>query len=304
MNQFNHWLACLDLSKMDEIVTGYSSFLTSVEKPKTITFLHVIESGPSAREIIDQFPEIESEEEFEEIIRNELYEKIDEHFSDSSIEVRLIIKKGKPTDQIISVVNSLEPDLLIVGKKVGYTGEGVIPKRILKYVSASVLFIPENCRYTLKNVLVPVDFSKQSAKGLETAVALLGEENSSVTAQHIYGYRAQFFPYMLTDDEKAEIDQEIRKQKEEFIKEHDISPDVKFVLTQRQQGHMADYVYEQSISDQVDMIIVASKAKKIPNLIRHDFTDKMVNYAFGIPLLVQKNQKKYRDFLNSVFKEW
>lgn len=303
MNQFNHWLACLDLSKMDEIVIGYSSFLTSVKKPKTITFLHIIESGP-AREIIDQFPEIESEEEFEEIIRSELHEKIEKHFSDSSIEVRLIIKKGKPTDQIIGVANSLEPDLLIVGKKVGYTGEGVIPKRILKYVSASILFIPENCRYTLRKALVPVDFSKQSAKGLETAVSLLGKENISVTAQHIYEYRAQFFPYMLTEDEKEEIDQKIASKKEEFIKEYNISRDVKFVLTQRRRGRLADYVYEQSISDRADIIIVGSKTKKMPNLIRHDFTDKMVNYAFGIPLFIQKNQEKYREFLKSVFKEW
>lgn len=304
MNQFNHWLACLDLSKMDDILVGYSSFFTSVKKPKTITFLHIIESGPATREIIDQFPEIESEEEFQEIIRSELNEKIDEHFSDSSIEVRLIIKKGKPTDQIIGVVNSLEPDLLIVGKKVEYSGEGVIPKRFRKYVSASILFIPENCRYTLKNALVPVDFSQQSAKGLETAVSLLGKKNGSVTAQHIYEYRAQFFPYMLTDDEKEEIDQKIRKQKEEFIKKYDISPDVKFVLTQCHEGRLDDYVYEQSISDQADMIIVGSKTKKIPNLIRHDFIDKMINYAFGIPLLIQKNQEKYQEFLKSVFKEW
>ena len=147
MKQFNHWITCLDLSKMDEILIGYSQFLTSIKKPKTITFLHVIESGPTARDLIDQFPEIESHEEFEEIIRTELNEKIDEHFGDSETEVRLIIKEGKPVDQIINVANSLEPDLLIVGKKVGYVGEGLTPKRILKYVSASILFIPENCRY-------------------------------------------------------------------------------------------------------------------------------------------------------------
>jgi len=301
MKEYNHWLTCLDLSKMDEILVGYSSFLSTVKKPKTITFLHVIESGPTAMEIIDQFPEIETREEFEEILRNELNEKIDEHFSNSPIETRLIIKEGKPTDQIIGLVNSLEPDLLIMGKKVGYIGEGIIPKRILKYVPTSLLFIPENCRYNLENALVPVDFSEQSAKGLDTARQFV--ENGKITAQHIYEYRAQFFPYMLSEEEKQKIDADVVRKKDNFIQEFDIPGDVDFVLTCRKQGRLADLVYEQSINVQADIVIVGSKIKKLPNLIRHDFTDKMVGYSFGVPLLIQKNKKKYTEFLKSIFKD-
>lgn len=301
MKNFNHWLACLDLSKMDEILVGYSSFLSSVKEPETITFLHVIESGPTAMSIIDQFPEIETKEEFEAIIRNELNDKIEEHFSDTPIETRLIIKEGKPTDQIIKLVNSLEPDLLIMGKKVGYIGEGIIPKRILKYVPTSLLFIPENCRYSLESALVPVDFSEQSAKGLETARHFV--KDGTVTAQHIYEYRAQFFPYMLSDEEKQKIDNEVFRKKEKFVEEYEIPGDINFALTRRTQRRLADYVYEQSISQQADIIIIGSKTKKLPNLIRHDFTDKMVSYSFGIPLLIQKNKEKYTQFLKSIFKD-
>ncbi|MDZ7718408.1 MAG: universal stress protein [Balneolaceae bacterium] len=301
MKNFNHWLVCLDLSNMDEVLVGYSSFLSTVKQPKTITFLHIIQSGPTALNIIDQFPEIESKEKFEEIIRNELNEKIEQHFGDSSIEVRLIIKEGKPSDQIIQVVNSLEPDLLLMGKKVGYIGEGIVPKRILKYVPTSLLFIPENCRYSLENALVPVDFSQQSAKGLETAQQLVPA--GTVTALHVYEYRAQFFPYMLSDEEKEEIDNKIEEKKEKFVSEYDIPGNIKFVLTRHKQGKMADTVYEQTIREQTDIIIVSSKIKKMPNLIQHDFTDKMVGYAFGVPLLIQKNKEKYTEFLKSIFKD-
>lgn len=72
--------------------------------------------------------EIESEDEFLDLIRDELNDKVRGHFDDDSIEIRMIIKTGKPTDQIIEVVNSIEPDLLLMGKKVGYAGEGIIPK--------------------------------------------------------------------------------------------------------------------------------------------------------------------------------
>ena len=303
MNTSKHWLICLDLTKMDEVLTGYTSFLTTITKPEKITFLHVIHSGPTAMEIIEQFPEIESKEEFEKILRDEMNETVGNHFKDSSIEFEMILREGKPTTQIIDYVNKTDPDLLIVGKKVGYAGEGVMPKRILKYVSASILYVPENCRYSLKKILVPVDFSEQSAIAVKKALELAKVQVGEVIAQHIYEYRAQFFPYMLAEDEKQEYDEEIEAKKDEFIKKYNIPEEVKFALTVHSSGKLADTVYEQTISEQVDLITLATKIKKIPGLIRSDFTDKMVGYAFGIPILVVKNEERYKKFLTSFFKD-
>lgn len=298
MKNTKHWLICLDLSNMDDILIGYSNFLTSVVKPETITFFHVIESGPTAMELVEQFPEIETEEEFLNLIRKELNSKVHEHFKGDSIEIRIVIKQGKPTDQIIDFVNSLEPDLLLVGKKVGYAGEGVIPRRILKYVPCSILFIPESSRYSIENILVPVDFSEQSSNALNMASALVDGDN--VTAQHIYQYRAQFFPYMLSEKEKKEIDKKIEQKKENFKKEYHIG-NLKFVLSQLKKGKISDLIYNQAVRDQIDLIIVASKSKKLTGMVSHDFTDKMVDYAFGIPLLILKNRERHKKFLDSFF---
>lgn len=299
MKNSNHWLACLDLSNMDEVLIGYSAFLTSVVKPKTITFFHSVESGPTALEIVEQFPDIDTEEEFLELIRNELQEKIAGHFDDDSIETRIILKQGKPTDQIIDLANSLEPDLILMGNKIGYAGEGVVPRRILKYVPSSVLLIPENSRYNLEKILVPVDFSEQSAKTVQTAKTLV--KGGNVTAQHIYKYRAQFFPYSLSEEEKRDVDRKIEKKMQEFKNEHGISDDVNFVLSLHKKGKIADEVYNQVVKDQADLIIVSSKSKKLNSIISHDFTDLMVDYAFGVPLLVQKNKEKHSKFLRAFF---
>jgi len=303
MNNSKHWLICLDLSKMDEVLTGYASFLTTITKPEKITFLHVIHSGPTAMEIVEQFPEIESKEEFENILRDEMNETIGNHFDDTSIEIELALREGKPTTQIIDYVNETNPDLLIVGKKVGYVGEGVMPKRILKYVPTSILYVPENCRYNLQKILVPVDFSEQSANAVKKAVELANVQDGEVIAQHIYEYRAQFFPYMLAEDEKQEYNEEIEAKKDQFIKKYDIPEEVNFALTLHSSGKLADTVYEQTISEQADLITLATKIKKIPGFIRHDFTDKMVGYAFGIPILVVKNEERYKNFLKSFFKD-
>lgn len=301
MKYAKHWLISLDLSNMDDILIGYSAFLTSVIKPDTITFFHTIESGPTALEIVEQFPEISSKEEFDHLIRNELKDKIAGYFDDESIEIRVVLKEGKPTDQIIEIVQSLEPDLLLMGKKIGYLGEGVIPKRILKYVPCSVLFVPENSRYSLENILVPVDFSEQTANAIITADELLNGTEGTITAQHIYHYKAQFFPYILSPEEKKEIDDKIREKLQKFKNQYDLPSNVNYVLSQHKQGKIADVVYHQAMSDQADLIIVASKSEKLTSFVRHDFTDKMLDYAFGIPLLIQKNKEKHQKFLQSLF---
>lgn len=300
MKNSKHWLVCLDLSKMDDMLIGYTKFLSEKVAPETITFLHIVESGPTAREIIDQFPEINNKDEFDEIIRGELNDRIYSHFDDEDTEIRLLVKEGRPTNKIIEIDKSIEPDLLIMGKKVGYIGEGVIPKRILKYVPTSILFVPENARFHLENVLAPVDFSQQSASGVSTALELT-DDGGQVYAQHIFEYRAQFFPYVLSEDEKKKINQDVEKKKAEFIETYNIPDNVEFLLSKLSEGRSADYVYEETISKQVDLIVIGSKSKKLSALLRHDFTEKMANYAFGVPLLILKNKEKYSKILKSIF---
>jgi nucleotide-binding universal stress UspA family protein len=292
-----HWLVCLDLSQMDDVLIGYTAFLSSVVKPETITFLHIIESGPETLEIIDQFPEVKNMDQFEKLIRNELNEKIKGRFESDTPETRIMIKEGIPTEEIISISSSLEPDLLAVGFKVGYAGEGIIPKRILRYVPCSVLFVPENSRYSISSILVPIDFSEQSANALKTASHLAGKDGS-VTAQHIYQYRAQFFPYVLSEEERRKVDRETEEKMKEFREKYDLPSDTMYELSQHKDGKVADVVYDMAIHRQADLLVTAAKSKGVSSLMRRDFIDKMVDYAFGIPLLIQKNKEKYRKFLD------
>ncbi|MCP9291476.1 universal stress protein [Gracilimonas sediminicola] len=302
MKNFEHWFVCLDLSNMDDILIGYTHFLTSVIEPKTISFLHVVESGNVAKEMAELFPDIETDQDFEDVIRDELNKKVEEHFGENDIEIRLIIKEGRPTDQIIELMNTMDPDLLMMGKKTGYVGEGVIARRIVKYVPASILFVPENSRYAMNTILAPVDFSRQSANAVKLARNLVEPQNGTVQAQHIFKYPSHFFPYMPTEDDKDKIRGHIEEQKKEFIEEYDLPEDVTFTLTLHKEGRIGDEVYDEAVRNQADLIIVGSKSdKKITSILRDDFTDKMTYYSFGIPLLVVKNKEKHQKFLKTLF---
>lgn len=302
MKNLDHWFICLDLSKMDDILIGYAKFLTSVIQPKTISFLHVIESGSVAEEMVELFPDLKNTDDFEDVIRGELNKKIDKEFDDDSVETRLILKKGRPTDQIIEMMKTMDPDLLMMGKKTGYVGEGVIARRIVKYVPASILFVPENSRYAMDTVLAPVDFSEQSANAVAFSQDLVEQNKGKVRAQHIFKYPSHFFPYMPSEEEKTKIREHIEEQKEDFIEEYNISDEVDFTLTLHKEGRLADEVYDEAVRNQADLIVVGAKStKKISSILRDDFTDKMTYYSFGIPLFIVKNKERHQKFLKSLF---
>ncbi|SMO49865.1 universal stress protein [Gracilimonas mengyeensis] len=304
MKNLEHWFICLDLSKMDDILIGYINFLTSVVKPKTISFFHVVESGSVADEMVELFPDIESEDDFEDVIRKEISDKISSNFESlDDIETRVIIKEGRPTDEIIELMNSMDPDLLVMGKKTGYKGEGVIARRIVKYVPSSILFVPENSRYAINTILTPVDYSEQSANAIKTSLELVSSQDGKVRAQHIFKYPSHFFPYMPSDEEKAKLRNHLEEKESEFKEEYDIPAEVDFSLTLHKEGRMGDDVYDEAVRNQADLIVVGAKSgKKITSILRDDFTDKMTYYSFGIPLLVVKNKDKHRKFLSSLFR--
>lgn len=302
MERLEDWFVCLDLTSMDDILIGYADFLTSEIKPNKITFIHVIKSTEVADEMVQLFPELETKEDFDKVIRKDLQQKIDNYFADSKVETELVIETGRPTDEIVDKMNSINPDVTIMGKKAGYTGKGVIPRKIMKYVSSSILFVPEAARYQLAKALVPTDFSEQSAKAIHMAHEMTEENNGYVVAQHVYNYPAQFFPYLPEEDDEEKMNQYLKKKKEEFVEKYSIPKNVEFVFSLNVEGSKMDQIYDLVIKEQIDMIVGVSKADKgITSVFREDFTDKMAYFRFGVPLFIRKDKKKHQKFLKSLF---
>ncbi|MGM0506449.1 MAG: universal stress protein [Bacteroidota bacterium] len=298
----SEWMVCLDLSQMDEILIGYSHFLSEAYEPKLITFLHVVQSGYVAREMVEAYPEVESLQELKALLRNELEDRVSKAFDGTDLETRVEIAEGYPTDQIIERVRKHDPDLLLVGKKVGYDGEGILPRRIVKYIACSTLFVPETSRYQLQRALVGVDFSEASGRAVHAACRWIGSAEG-VTAQHVYRYKAKFFPYTFSDEEREELERDVEKKSREFLKEFEIPEEVRLELTLLKEGKIPRVIYDLAIREQADLIVIGSKSKKLSRIIRQDVTDKMVDYAFGIPLLVQKDKSGQQTMLRQLFQE-
>lgn len=302
MKRLENWFVCLDLTSMDDILIGYADFLTSEIKPKSITFIHVIKSTEVADDMIQLFPELKNREDFDKVIKKDLQEKIDNYFGESNVEVELLIEEGRPTDVIVDKMNNINPDLTIMGKKAGYTGKGVIPRKIMKYVPSSILFIPESARYQLNKVLVPTDFSEQSAKAIHMAHEMTEESSGKVVAQNVYTYPSRFFPYLPQEDVDEKMNQYHKNKMEKFIEKFSIPESIEFEFSLNVEGSKMDQIYDLVIKEKIDMIVGVSKANKgVTSVFREDFTDKMAYFRFGVPLFIRKDKEKHQKFLDSLF---
>lgn len=301
MKPLNHWFVCLDLTRMDHILAGYVRFLSTLIEPKTITFFHVIESGGEPDELAQFFPQMESTEELEDVVREELSELVEEQFQDSDIETRIVLKNGHPTDEIVQVVKAMNPDLMILGKKKGYEGEGLIARRIVKYVPNSILFVPETARYSISTIHSPVDFSERSAEALQFAGILADTCGAELRAEHIYRYPSHYFPYMPSKSEKKQLLNHVQEKKASFTDKYELPEDLTFDLTLHQEKRIMDTLYDGTVRHQADLIVAGAKgSKKISSLVRDDFIDKMSFYHFGIPLLILKNKEKHSKFFKTL----
>ncbi len=300
------WVACIDLTTMDQALIGYIDFLAKIMKPDSVKLLHIIESYDVFQDLIEEFPELETEEDLNELLSNQITEEATKGFTGTDINFEVVIQKGSPTGEIIRYIENQQPDLLILGKKAGYKGEGILAQRIVKYVPCSVLFVPETSRYTLENITVPVDFSEQSEFAARAALSLVKHSGGRVTAQHLYDYPKQFFPYMPDKKTMRKMDEHLAAQREAFLNKIKTpgETDLDFELTLHKDGKMSDSIYEMCVSTKSDMIVVFAKARKnLLSIMNDKLPERMAQYPFGIPLLIlknkERNQKLFKTFLKA-----
>lgn len=302
MKAFKHWMVALDLTSMDEFLLGYIDFFAEKFHPEKITFFHIVESSVSSQELEELFPDLDSPEEMNDILREEIEEKVS-GATTVKTDWSVIILSGNSTDTIIQAMKEYDPDLLVMGKKTGYEGEGVIAKKITKYIPCSVLFIPETSNYQINNILIPINFNEHSAKALQFGNDFAGTCGANITAQHVYQYPPQFFPGIPVDEFREKMKEPLEKKLARFRKEYSLPEDINYIFTLNQSKKIPDKVYDQSVRDKSDLILVGARNRAtLSSVLMDDLADRMIHYAFGIPLLVFKNKKEYKGLLESFLK--
>ncbi len=174
---FNNVLVATDFSPMDEKLLTFVRQLSNQVIVKRLHLAHIIPSIliPANTDeniqklFVDAYP-------LDEKIEDVLMGQADPLFANSSVEVDVLVREGRTYPKLVELIEQLDIDLLVVGQKNESSGSGITAKRIARKVDCHVLFVPEELPDQLDNVLVPVDFSKDSAKAMHMAIELATED--------------------------------------------------------------------------------------------------------------------------------
>ncbi|MBZ9628547.1 universal stress protein [Psychroflexus sp. CAK57W] len=279
-------LVGLDLSDIDQQLIEYSSFFADIVSVDKIYFVHNIKRY----EISDMLEKELEDIDLEELITEEINEKVKNNFT-SEIEWEVLISDDPYTESIISyIVNKYNIDLLIMGNKNNDEGSGVLAFKLLRTTKCQFLWVPQDANMEMKKVWVGTDFSNSSKKCFVFADFLKTKHDIEIEAVHVYSLPVHFSPYLNNSKINPKLDEYIDKRFDNFLRKVDNSNDIKQHKILGREANVASRLKKEAYKNDVNLLMVSDKGSNpISNLTLGSITEDLFNRELKIPLLIIKD---------------
>ncbi len=282
MHKYKKVMICLDGSEKDHTIMehlGYQIRCGEIEVDQVL-LLHVSEEhneGESSALLVDR-----------NNIIHFMRKKIDLYFK--SIEYRLIIGEGDVVGVIINTVEQFNVNLLVLGRNLRL-GISERTKEIIRKNPGSTFIVPVHYKNGYKKVVVPVDFSDDSGRVLETALLYkMKHPGVEVIPVHVCGIPEQVkkegishVSYFTKAEEEAK--NEYHKMVSDFDKSLNVT-DCSIHLDRK--GNMARRIFNFALQKVADLILVGPCKKQEENCLSDEIAVFIADYSFAIPVLIYR----------------
>lgn len=221
-NKFKRILVPVDFSEGSVDAFNLAVYFTK-ERDSKIILTHII----SEPQITD--PVYSSEYFTPSIIadlKDELEEKIkSEYIGNRKNDIGIVIRRGYPPSEIVSLINENDADLVIMGthgrKGLTHMLLGSVTEKIIRVSKIPVITLklghvasPES--YRIKKILVPYDFSELSEKSFHLAGEIAPFYEAEIDLVYV-NQPITYYPYYLSENYSEEnvlerLDEEIKEK--------------------------------------------------------------------------------------------
>ena len=293
----NQALIAMELGPTDEAMLEYVDFFTNLVPAKAAYFLHVLPQfdlfyamyEKEAQSLISNF-EINEDTlaRMEANIKGLMAEK-------KTVFVEVDVRDGDPLEELLKNAKAIKADLAVIGQSSATNRHGILAKNLVRKIACNALVIPDKARKQLQKILVPIDFSENSAKALQAAVALTKRlknpveiiclnvyEMPNVSVYRIQKTRDQF-KRMMEEDRLAAF--------EAFIDSY--APEAKDYIStkllEKDLPGIAHYLLDFAKTNDIDFITIGAKGhSKVERLLLGSVTEKLMSLNNSIPSLIVK----------------
>lgn len=284
MNSPNTTLAGIDLSTSDEKVVSFAALFHAIYKSNLI-FYHVTDPARSIVEI-------------ESLIKN----RVEEYWGGAlPANVSVLIEKGDRRKMIAQKTDSEEVDMIILGRKL-HKKNPLLTSRLLNSSGCTICLVPDHARTDIKNIVVGVDFSEESKKGLEEAIGMAKHTQAAVHCVNVYAVPWGFYSTGKDYEEFAAImEKNAIKATKKFIDETKYTIPLDFHYILDKDRNPSNSLCEFSKELNADIVCVGSRGMSSYASIFFESTlDKIIKFSNEIPLLIVRGKDEKRGFLDII----
>lgn len=293
MNSFKRILIALDLSATDQQLLQVARQAIDLFQPEKLYFTHIVPDLNFPTHVEVEFhrlfaPETPVDEKVKERLTKTVQSALGRP---PGVEIEIDVIEGKPYTKLMHWLEVKHIDLLVLGKKVHSQGSGITARRVAAQAECAVLFVPEQTPASLREALVPVDFSENSGRALQTALAFRKAlPDLGVTALHITelipaGYTYNYREY---DNFNQFLVEAAEQSFDDFLPEYANQPEtVKTAVYQNDRGNLADRLAELAQELKADWIVLGARGHTaLERFFFGSVTEKLVEGPLPVPVLI------------------
>jgi nucleotide-binding universal stress UspA family protein len=289
-------LVGLESSPSDNSLIKYIDFFTKKIPTSSVFFIHV---EPEMDHLSELF--FERDPEFKiELLEAEnakvLGKQVKKNFTGSeNLSIETALKFGNPLEMLLSASEEMKADLVIIGQKKGAKHHGILAKKFARKANANALIIPEKSATKIKTILVPIDFSENSARALQTAVGIKKQLGDSVQLialnvfqmPNVSSYKLTRPPSKLKSYAKENVKEAFGKFLDKYVPAE--KEEIELHLLFKDSPKMAGHIYNFASKHEVDFMVMGAKGhSRLERLLMGSVTEKMLSINQTFPTMVVK----------------
>ena len=301
MKRYQNMLVALNLTKMDKPVIQYASIIGNMAHSKNIFFAYVNRGLHIPKEIMTQYPQLTPLTVFSESSMKNT--AVDEYNNQSGEILHFDALEGDPAKELLVQLVEKDIDLVVLGRKTESRGTRMLPLKITRKATCSVLIVPEKSTPTINRIMVPLDFSKNSRKAMKVAIAIASiTPVASIQCLHVYELPIGYSKTGKTEKEfTAIMEENAVKMYEMFIKKIDlkgVKVSINYVLHKKP----AVAIKKEIKNENTDIIIVGARGlSEGAGVLLGSVTEELI-LTTQIPIMAVKKKGQGIKFLEAFFK--
>ena len=285
MKKIRNILVALDLSALDTKLITYASFLAERLQAENVYFVHNIKKY----EISELFAEHLKDVNLDEVIGDELNDKVKEHFK-AAANWEVLISEDPYSESLIKyVAEKYAINLAIVGNKKLENGTGAVSGKLLRLLKCDIVSVPAIAQEKINAIWAGTDFSHDSRKIFRVTRQLQEGHDTSLKVVHVYSVPVQFSPYVSAEEMGPQVKKHVSEKFEKYIKKLEYPEPIEpLILLGRESGAAKKILSNTTMAD-VDLLVVSDQGgNTFSPFAVGSVTEELFNSRLQIPLWVVK----------------